>query len=140
MPVKAKHMDPTEDIHKRVVTLGPVDVPISQADVEFDQFTPGYAFEILGVEVYSIATTASSDVMVKIGSTDALAAAVADPAAKTPVAATLHATEANVRGSATDVIGLFVTTDGSGDNTGLRARVTYRALGIGGLPDRAGTV
>lgn len=132
MPVTEHHMKPSDDIHKRVVTLGPTDVGNSQADVEFDEFAPGYAFEVVRAEVYAIAATASADADVKIGGTSCLAAVVADPSAKTRVVPTLATALASRRGSASDAITLHATTDGGGDFTGLRARVTYRKFPLGG--------
>jgi len=120
-----------------VVTLGPTDVAISQTATEYDEYTPGFAFEITKAEIYVIATTATASAIVNIG---AVAATVArTTTAKVPAACVLATALAARRGSATDTIKLLSTTDGSGDYTGLRIRVTFRPIGIGGLPDQPGT-
>jgi len=103
-------------------------VTTGQAAVKFDAFKPGFPFEVVSVQHYAEALVANASYDVKIGTTSVL------NALEVPVAATredgvLTSTSANLRGSATDVINLHVTTDGSGEFTGLKVRVRIRAQG-----------
>ena len=71
---------------------------------------------------------------VKIGSTTALAAAIDLDGAgdRTRVSGTLSATASARKGSATDVINVHATTDGSGDLDYGMVVVTIRPRGLAG--------
>jgi len=124
-PVVDRHIDPDADFAQHTVLLGAKDVAISQTDILQDAFLPGFPFEIVAVEHFATDQVNTITYMVKIGTTDALAGetGVTD---LTRGDATLHATRANVLGSATDVINLHATSDGSGTFTGLKVRVTFK--------------
>lgn len=103
----------------------------SQTGLEVDSFTPGFPFEIEAVEAYCTAITATASVDCLIGSTSALASAIT-PVAGTATAGTLSTTRANRRGSATDVVNIQYTTDGSGALTKGKVRVTIRPFPLNG--------
>lgn len=126
MRTELENLRAADPIAQQVITLGCKDVAISQADVLQDAFQPGYAFEIVGVEHFTDNIAATASYLVKIGTTNAISAAT--PTADTRGDATLVA--GAVLGSATDVINLHATTDGSGTFTDLRVRVTIRPQGM----------
>ena len=129
-PVVEKHFKASDDVWKEHITLSVDDVPISQANVLFDSFKPGYAFEILAVQHYAEAVTAAADYDIDIEAVSALAAHEV-PTAVTREDAVLATAVAARRGSATDAINLRVTTDGSGLFTGLKVKVTLRKHPLG---------
>lgn len=129
-PVTDRHFEKDASFIRETIVLGTPAVAISQADVLFDSFKPGFAFEIESIEHFAEAVTAAASYDVKIGTTTALTAAEV-PVAATREDAVLHATEANIRGTATEEINLHCTTDGSGLLTGLKVKVTIRPTGIG---------
>ena len=124
-PIVDRNIDPDADFARHEISLGANDVAISQTDILQDAHQPGFPFEIVSVEHFADGVTAAADYMVKIGTTDALAA-VTVPVADTRGNATLHATRANLLGTATGVINLHATTDGSGLFVDLRVRVIYK--------------
>ena len=124
-PIVDGSVDPDAAFAQHEISLGANDVAISQTDILQDAHKPGFPFEIVRVEHFADGVTAAADYMVKIGTTNALAA-VTVPVADTLAEATLHATLANRQGSATDVINLHATTDGSGLFVDLRVRVVYK--------------
>lgn len=93
--------------------------------------TPGYAFQIVKVEVYALTVTATISVDVQIGSTSALASAIT-PVADTPTAGTLSTTLANRKGKSTDVISLLYTSNGSGAATNCIVQVWIRPRPLNG--------
>lgn len=118
-------------ILEKEVVLEANDVPNSASDALMDSFKPGYDFIIKSIQVFAEAVTATADYMVKIGTTDAMAARET-PTADTREDATLHGTEANLIGGADEEINLHCTTDASGDFTGLKVKVTIRPHPAGG--------
>jgi hypothetical protein len=124
-PVADRSVDPDAAFAQHEIMLGANDIAISQSDILQDAHKPGFPFEIVRVEHFTDAIAATATYMVKIGTTDALAAETA-PTADTLGEATLTTTLANRKGSATDVINLHATTDGSGTFTDLRVRVIYK--------------
>jgi hypothetical protein len=102
-----------------------------QAAKQTDSHVPGFAFEIVRVEVYALTVTAAISVDVQIAGATALNAAVV-PVANTPTAAVLAAALAARRGSASEAIQLKYTSDGTGAATNLRARVWIRPLPLDG--------
>jgi hypothetical protein len=133
-PVTEKQMKASDDIHRREILLFVDDVPISQANVLFDSFKPGYAFEVLAVQHYAEAITAAADYDVDIGAVSCLAAHEV-PTAVTREDAVLATAKSARRGTAAEALNLRVTTDGSGLFTGLKVRVTIRKVGLGGFKD-----
>ena len=134
MPVEEKHMKASDDIHRREILLSVDSVPISQADVLFDSFKPGYAFEVLAVQHFAESVTATADYDVDIGAVSALAAHEV-PVADTREDAVLATAKAARRGTAAEALNLRCTTNGSGLFVGLKVRVTIRKVGIGGFTD-----
>jgi hypothetical protein len=112
-------------IAQQTITMGAMSIPISQADVLFDSFKPGFAFEIVGIEHFAADQVDTASYIVDIGTTAACTATtVVDD---TRGDATLTA---NVLGTAAHEINLHCTTDGSGTLTDLRVRVTIRPVGL----------
>ncbi len=130
MPVTERHFEKDAAFLRKTIMLAVQAVGNSETDTLFDSFKPGYRFKILAIEHYAEGVTAAADYNIKIGTVSALAA-VEVPTAATREDAVLNATAANLNGSATDVINLHSTTDGSGDFTGLKVKVTIRLLGVG---------
>lgn len=102
-----------------------------QAAKQTDSVVPGFAFEIVRVEVYALTVTAVISADVHIQGVTALNAAVV-PVADTPTVGVLAATLAAKRGSATDAIQLKYTSNGAGAATNLRARVWIRPVPVQG--------
>jgi len=130
MPVTERHFKKDAGFIRQTIALGSPSVPISQADVLHDAYKPGFAFKIVAIEHFAESVTAAADYDVKIGTTSALAAAEV-PTADAREDAVLNATAANLNGSATDVINLHCTTDGSGLLVGLKVKVTIRPHPVG---------
>jgi len=102
-----------------------------QAAKLVDAVTPGFAFEVVKVEVMAVTVTATLSVDVQIGGATALNAAVT-PVAATPTPGVLAATLAARRGSATEAIQLKYTSDGTGAATNLVVSVWVRPLPLDG--------
>ena len=102
----------------------------SKTDLECDEFTVGYPFEIVSVEVYCTAITADSTVDLLIGSTSVCSDIT--PVAGTPTAGTLSTTLANIRGDSDDTLKLTYTTDADGAITNGRVRVWIKPQGLNG--------
>lgn len=134
MPVHEGQYHPESVLLERTYVLSVQSVGNSEADTLFDSIKPGFEFEIVAVEHFAEAVTATADYMVKIGTTDALAAREV-PTADTREDAGLHATEANLRGDETDEINLHATTDGTGVFTGLKVKVTVKVYPAGGYAE-----
>jgi hypothetical protein len=104
---------------------------ISQTDLEVDEITPGFNFEIVKVEVYATSVTATASVNVLIGSTTALASVIT-PTTANVVAGTLATSKAARRGSSTESIIVQYTTNGSGVIVNGKARVWIRPFPMSG--------
>lgn len=102
-----------------------------QAAKLVDSVTPGFAFEVVKVEVMALTVTAVISVDVQIGGATALAGPVT-PVAATPTAGVLAATLAAKRGTAAEAIQLKYTTDGAGAATNLIASVWIRPIPLDG--------
>jgi hypothetical protein len=95
----------------------------AQTALELWSHTPGFAFQILGLEVYCTAVTAICTIAGKIKTTVFMSPL-------TPVAA-IH-TEATILttgveyGDDDEVIYIYVTTDAGGDLTAASFQLTYR--------------
>lgn len=96
-----------------------------------DGVIPGFAFEIVKVEVNALTVTATISVDVLIGSTSCLTGAVT-PVAATPTAGTLSSTLANKRGTATEAINVQYTSNGSGAMTNGIVSVWIRPIPANG--------
>lgn len=131
MAVQDQNVYKTASFARECIRLVMGSTSVSQADVEFDEVTPGFAFEIVRVEAYATAVTATASVTVKIGTTAALASAIT-PVAGTATAGTLATATADRRGSATDVIRGHYTTNGSGVVTNGRIAVWIRPVPLQG--------
>lgn len=121
------------NVAKEYITLGRGTVAANQADVKVDSFKPGYAFEIVSVQEFGSAVTATATYDLKIGTTSALSGA-RTPVANTRGDATLSATAANKRGTAAQELNLHVTTNGTGAFSNLSVRVGIRPRGMRGEP------
>lgn len=106
---------------EQVITLAVQSVGISESDTLFDSFVPGNKFDVLSVQHFAEAVTATASYTVKIGT--AAATSATTPTADTRGDATLTA---SVRGTATDALNLHCTTDGTGAFTGLKVKVRVR--------------
>lgn len=126
MKVDDRNTSPDASFVRQSVTLHRASVAASQADVLVASFRPGFDFEIVDVQAFANGVTATASYMVKIGATNALAAATT-PTADTRGSAALHATAANRRGTASEDINLHVTTNGTGAFADLSVIVTFRS-------------
>ena len=99
----------------------------SQTALLKDAIIPGFAFEIVKVEVFALTIVAVLTVDVQIGAVSALSAPIA-PVANTVTAAVVSTTLANRRGTAAEAINLKYTSDGSGASTGCQVTVWVRPL------------
>ena len=131
MAVRAKDVLPSD-------SLGwvPIRMPIGatatgQTALEVDEVTPGFNFQIVGVQVHATAVTATASVNVLIGSTTCLTGAIT-PTAGNVVAGTLSTTMASRRGSSTDSIIVQYTTNGSGVITNGKVTVFVRPFPMNG--------
>lgn len=134
MTVHHKHVHKNSPLARNTILLSSPSVPISQANVLYDSFVPGYAFEIVDVQHFAEGVTAAADYDVDIGAASALAAHEV-PTADTREDAVLATALASRRGSATDAINLRCTTDGSGLLVGLKVHVTIRPTRMAGDPN-----
>lgn len=131
MSVTDRNIDKNARFARECINLELGASAISQTGKQTDSVVPGFAFEIVRVEVYALTVTATISADVQIQGATALASAVT-PVADTPTAGTLAATLAAKRGSATDAIQLKYTSNGSGAATNLRARVWIRPVPVQG--------
>lgn len=131
MAISDRNIDKNAKFARALVQLELGTSAISQTGKQTDSHVPGYAFEIVRVEVYALTVTATITADVHIQGATALASVVT-PVADTPTAATLAATLAAKRGSATDAIQLKYTSNGSGAATNLRVRVWIRPVPVQG--------
>jgi len=90
-----------------------------------DGVVPGFAFQVMRVEVNALTVTATISVDVTIGTVSVLTGAIT-PVAATPTAGTLSTTLTNLRGDATEAINVTYTTNGSGAATNAIVRVWIR--------------
>lgn len=131
MAVKDSNILPTAKVALECLTLIIGTTSTSQSDIEVDEVTPAFDFEVERVEVYATAVTATASVDVKIGTTSVLSSAVT-PVAGTATAGTLSSTLANIRGSSSDLVRLHYTTNGTGVITNGRVRVWIRPQPMNG--------
>lgn len=96
-----------------------------------DAVVPGYAFEIVKIEVNALTVTATISVDVQIGTTTALASVIT-PVAATPTGGTLATALAARRGSATEAINALYTSNGSGAATNAIVSVWIRPIPASG--------
>ena len=130
MPVVDKSIGPDAGVAREIVLLFVDDVPISQTGQIYDSAIPGFAFYVEKIEHFAEAVTATATFQAFIGTTALVAAST--PVADTLTQATITATEAQRKGTATDDLNIKVTTDGSGLLTGLKVRITIRPYPMGG--------
>lgn len=114
--VTDRKMDPQGNVVKECLSFALGTTATGQTAKRTDAMTVGYPFKIVRVEAYALTVTATISVDVQIGSTSVLASAIT-PVADTPTAGTLSATPANLIGSATGVLGLKYTSNGTGAAT-----------------------
>lgn len=131
MAVKDTNISKTSAVAKKVIKLSIGTTAISQTAKRTDAITPGFAFEVVGVEFYALTVTATITGDVQIGTTSVLTGAVT-PVADTPTAGVLSTTQASRRGTATDVLSLKYTSNGSGAATNGHAYVTIRPRPLNG--------
>lgn len=131
MAVRDKDFLSTANAGHQVLTMPIGATATSQTDLEVDEVTPGFNFEIVRVQVHATAVTATASVNVLIGSTTALTGAIT-PTAGNVVSGTLSTTAASRRGSSTDSIIVQYTTNGSGAITNGKVRVWVRPFPMNG--------
>lgn len=131
MAVKDRNVLPTASVARECVLLVAPATATSQAALEVDEVVPGFAFEVVRVEVHATAVTATISADVQIGSTSVLTGAVT-PVANTATAGTLSTTLASRRGASTDAIRLKYTSNGTGAATSLKVRVWIRPQSMNG--------
>lgn len=102
-----------------------------QTGKQTDGVVPGYAFQVVKVEVNALTVTATISVDCLIGSTSVLTGAIT-PVAATPTAGTLSSTLANVRGTATEAINVQYTSNGTGAATNGYLSVWIRPIPLNG--------
>jgi hypothetical protein len=128
MIVEADNFRGDSPIVRRTIPFHVDDVLGDVADGLRAAYKPGYAFEIVNVQVLARDVTAQASANVKIGTTSALAAAedldVLGDATLGDVA--LSATLANRRGTNASAINIHVTTDTAGRIEELQVYVTIR--------------
>ncbi len=106
---------------KKVLPIALV-TAISQTGVVAFKFTPGYKFQIRSIKTYNLLKAGTVTGNVKISTRTAAAITFTSATENT---ASLSATKANLRGSATDAITIEYTTDGSGVLTNGYVIITY---------------
>lgn len=131
MAVKDINVKKDANFARECVRLQIGTTAVSQTAKVPDSVTPGYAFEIVAVEVNALTVTATISVDVLIGATSALASVVT-PVAATPTAGSLSTTLASKRGSATDILKVAYTSNGTGAATNAIATVWIRPLPLNG--------
>lgn len=131
MAVTDRNVDKNAKFARSLVQLELGVSAVGQAAKQTDSHVPGFAFEIVKVELYALTVTAVITADVHIQGTSALAAGVA-PVADTPTVAALAAALAARRGSNTDAIQLKYTSNGAGAATNMRARVWIRPVPLQG--------
>jgi hypothetical protein len=131
MAISDRNIDKNAKFARSLVQLELGVSATGQAAKQTDSHVPGFAFEIVKVELYALTVTAAITADVHIQAATALAAAVA-PVANTPTNAPLAASLAARRGSNTDAIQLKYTSDGTGAATNMRARVWIRPVPLQG--------
>jgi hypothetical protein len=120
--IRLRRLRKTSPLAKTTFTLSIQTVGNSQTDLAVDSFLPGFAFQIVAVQHFAEAVTATADYNVTCGGRSAVNNQV--PTAATRAAATLSTTAANLLGTNAEAVVLQATTDGSGAFTGLKVRVT----------------
>lgn len=130
MAVTDQKIHPNAKVALVPITVG-ITTAISQTDTKAQSVIPGFKFEVVKVEVWASAVTATISAQVKIGTTSVLTGAVT-PVAGTPTAGTLVSSRTSRRGSATDALNIEYTTNGSGAATNLRVTVWVRPYPLNG--------
>jgi hypothetical protein len=130
MAVTTRKVRNTDALGHKILVV-PLITAISQADVLAYKFIPGHAFEIVGVEGWARTEAGVVTADVKIEAVTSLAAVIAFATA-TRVVATLAATLAARRGSASNAINVHFTTDGTGALTNGFVTVRYRPMPMSG--------
>jgi hypothetical protein len=131
MAVRDITMDKNSKTPLKCITLQLGTTATGQTGKKTDGTVPGFAFQVVKVEVNALTVTATISMDVQIETTSVLTGAVT-PVAATPTAGTLSSTLASIRGSATDAINLLYTSNGSGAATNGVARVWIRPLPMNG--------
>lgn len=129
--IKDYKLDPNGKVVLKCVDLHIGTTATSQTALLTDAATPGFPFKVVAVEAMSTAVTATISVDVQIGSTSVLNAAIT-PVANTPTAGVLSPTTANLIGSATGILKLKYTSNGTGAATNMRVRVWIRPEPLNG--------
>lgn len=129
--IKDYKLDPNGNAVKECIALALGTTATGQTAKRVDAMTIGYPFKIVRVEAYALTVTATITVDVQLGTTSVLASAIT-PVADTPTAGTLSATTANLIGSATSVLNLKYTSNGSGAATNCFVNVWIRPQPLNG--------
>jgi len=130
MPTKDRHIDKDSNVAKQIIVI-PLVTAISQTSVVAFSYLPGYAFKLLRVRSYCRIKAGTLTAQPKISTRACTAAAVVFTTA-TEVNAALSATAANNKGSASEVITLEYTSDGSGVLTNGVVILEIRPTGLRG--------
>lgn len=132
MAVKDINIDRTRaNFAKELIRLQIGTTAVSQTAKQPDGVIPGFAFEIVKVEVNALTVTATISVDVLIATTSVLTGAIT-PVAATPTAGTLSSTLATKRGSATEAINVQYTSNGTGAATNAIVSVWIRPVPANG--------
>lgn len=126
MGIKVRNIDRLSALLTRDIDVGII-TAVSQAGVKAASIKPGYAFEIVGVDVYALGVTAIISADAKISGVSVLTGVVT-PVAATIVPGTLVSSVAGRRGSATDTIDVHYTTNGTGAATQFLVIVRYKPI------------
>lgn len=125
--IRDENVQRDADFAKQILTFALADQGNSASDVLLAAARPGFPFRVVGVTAFCVAETATASVDVKIGATSVLSAAVTLDAGDLEVGTVDDS--ASVGGSS-DEINVHVTTDGSGDTTGVTVGVIIRPEGV----------
>lgn len=127
MAVTDVKMHPASKVALECIRLALGTTATGQTSKQTDGVVPGYAFQIMRVEVNALTVTATISVDVLIASTSCLSSAIT-PVAATPTAGTLSTTLSNVRGTASEAINLQYTSNGTGAATNGYVSVWIRPI------------
>lgn len=130
MGVTARKVLKDDPLGTKVLVI-PIITAVSQSDVIAYAHQPGHPFEIVSVEGYCRTEAGAVSADVKIGTVTALNAVHAFVTA-TRALAVLATALASRRGSATDVINVHYTSDGTGALTNGFITVRYRPVPMNG--------
>lgn len=131
MAFTKRHIHKDDDLGLKCLIVG-VNPAVSLTGLFLDKHTIPFAFEVRRVAFYSRVIAGSVSLDVVIGTQSVLASALTPTGSATEDVPTLNATLANLRGAANAVLGIKVTTDGTGAVTNGHFKIWIRPRGMGG--------